>query len=154
MKKACKNTQAENRPRNRGKFRQNKSHDETQKRGGPPDAEPSQNQECQAKPGTPSVCLYPPPLRRTVSVKARPAPVGGGPVHFSLDGGWAAEYAPTGDKRRSAVPFPGALFQRRFHLWRWRQRFGQLLVDGGAVSLNPPAHLQLPPQSFDGLIDR
>lgn len=104
--------------------------------------------------GTPSVCPYPPPLHRTNPVKARPAPYGGGPVHFSLDGGWAVEYPPTGGKRWSALPFPGALFLGRFYLRRRGQGFQELLADGGAVSLYPPAHVQLPPQDFDGLIDR
>ena len=35
-------------------------------------------------------------LRRTAPVKARPAPLRGGPVHFSLDGGRAAEYTLAG----------------------------------------------------------
>lgn len=58
-------------------------------------------------PGTPCVCPYPPPLHRTDPVKARPAPVGGGPVHFSLDGGWAAEYAPAGANAGQRCRFRG-----------------------------------------------
>lgn len=37
----------------------------------------SQNEECRATPGTPNVCPYPPLLRRTDPVKARPAPYEG-----------------------------------------------------------------------------
>ena len=114
----------------------------------------SQNEECRATPGTPSVCPYPPPLHRTDPVKARPAPYGGGPVHFSLDGGWAVEYPPSGANAGQRCRFRGALFLWRFYLRRGGQRFQELLADGRAVSLYPPAHLQLPPQDFDGLIDR
>ncbi len=53
-----------------------------------------------------------------------------------------------------SVAVSGALFQRRFYLWRRGQRLSQLLADGGAVSLDPPTYFQLPPQGFDGLIDR
>ena len=69
-----------------------------------------QNQECRAMPGTPGVCPYPPPLCRTDPVKARPAPYGGGSVHFSLDGGWAAEYPSTGANAGQRCHFRGRCF--------------------------------------------
>lgn len=68
-------------------------------------------------PGTPSVCPYPPPLRRTDPVKAemnRPAPVEGGPVHFSLDGGWAVEYSPTEANAGQRCHFRGRCFWGTF----------------------------------------
>ena len=61
-------------------------------------------------PGTPCVCPYPPPLRRTDPVKARPALYGGGPVHFSLDGDWAVEYPPAGANAGQRCHFRGRCF--------------------------------------------
>lgn len=74
----------------------------------------SQNEECRTVSGTPSVCPYPPPLHRTDPVKARPAPYGGGPVHFSLDGGWAVEYPPTGVNAGQRCHFRGRCFWGAF----------------------------------------
>ena len=74
----------------------------------------SQNEECRAVPRTPCVCPYPPLLRRTDPVKAGPPPTGGGPVHFSLDGGWAAEYAPTGANAGQRCHFRGRCFSACF----------------------------------------
>lgn len=47
------------------------------KNGAAPGVGARQNKECRAVPGTPCVCPYPPLLRRTDPVKARPAPYGG-----------------------------------------------------------------------------
>ena len=43
-----------------------------------------------------------------------PPPTGGGPVHFSLDGGWAAEYAPTGANAGQRCHFRGRCFSACF----------------------------------------
>ncbi len=65
-------------------------------------------------PALPAFALTHPPLRRTDPVKARPAPYGGGPVHFSLDGGWAAEYAPAGANEGQRCHFRGRCFSGVF----------------------------------------